>query len=217
VSKSNSNSRIPHRRRSAAAFTITELLAVVGIMVVLIAMFAPTANTILRGSNITQASDLLGGQLALARQTAAVDNRNVEVRFYAARDPEAPGKTSELRSFQIFRIEDDGTAKALGKVQQLPTAVIISSDTTFSTLVSPDRSKSFSSTDPQVSIPRAGTLYDAYYFRFRPDGSTDLDPTLKWYLTVYNETDKPTAGSPPPNYATIQIDPISGDIMTYRP
>jgi uncharacterized protein (TIGR02596 family) len=213
----NSNYRIPHRRGSTEAFTITELLAVIGIMVVLIALFAPTANTILRGSNITQASDLLGGQLALARQTAAVDNRTVEVRFYAARDPEAPGNTTELRSFQIFRIEDDGTAKALGKVQQLPTAVIISPDTSFSTLVRPDRSKGFTSTDPQVSIPRAGTEYDAYYFRFRPDGSTDLEPTEKWYVTIHNETDSPTAGSPPANYATIQIDPVSGDIMTYRP
>ena len=53
-----------------------------------------------------------------------------------------------------------------------------------------------------------------YSFRILPDGSTDLDLSSKWYLTVIEEK---SIEVPPPNFATVQIGPLTGSIRIYRP
>jgi hypothetical protein len=79
--------------------------------------------------------------------------------------------------------------------------------------------------DPNLSYAGAGpavlgNVSGFRRFRFMPDGGTDLpllDPNIpEWFLTVYNENDI-AKGDPPPNYATLQIDPFTGAISTLRP
>jgi hypothetical protein len=59
--------------------------------------------------------------------------------------------------------------------------------------------------------------YQYCSFRFLPDGSTNLLPTKSWYITVHLLTDKVNSELPPPNFFTLQIDPVSGTTKSYRP
>ena len=218
----------PHRSLRARAFTLVEMLAVIAVIIVLAGLLAPAASTILRGNQLTQASDMMVAGLTLARQTAISNNCPVEIRFYQYGDPSYPGEqanaasSGKYRAFQMFRIDDSGTATAAGKVIQLPTSILIDADsTTFSTLLGSPQSNPATG----LSIPRAGVYYNYCSFRFRPDGSTNLSPTappLYWSLTLHNLVDKntpdPVTGpQPPSNYATIQVDPVSGTVTSYRP
>ncbi len=89
--------------------------------------------------------------------------------------------------------------------------------------------------DPE--LPRGvGRNYEYVPMRFLPDGSTNLPPLGAagvstgsnpsagglWYLTVHTIADwdklkKAGNTTPPPNYFTWQIDPITGATKTYRP
>ncbi len=201
------------------AFTLVEMLAVIAIIIVLAGLLAPAASTILRGSQLTQASDTLVSSLALARQTAISNNCSVEVRFYQYGDPGNPGEqaavasSGKYRAFQLFKVDDTGATTALGKVTQLPTSILIDLNATLSTLLGSPQS------NPSASIPRAGTNYNWCFFRFRPDGSTNLSPTTPayWSLTLHNLVDGDNRASPPPNYATIQVDSVGGAVTSYRP
>ena len=81
--------------------------------------------------------------------------------------------------------------------------------------------------------------YEYVPFRFRPDGSTDLPPNGassgdatadvdrpsyegRWFITLHSITDwkkLKEAGNdaPPPNYATLMIDPLTGTTKIFRP
>jgi len=76
-----------------------------------------------------------------------------------------------------------------------------------------------SATDP--SIPRIAKNYKYRSFRFRPDGSLNLNlllPTVSTYfLTLYDEKFKPAGATPPANFATIQLEPNTGAALLYRP
>ena len=82
------------------------------------------------------------------------------------------------------------------------------------------------SNDPP--LPRnIGMNYDYVYFRFMPDGSTNLplkssDGNGSWCVTLQNINDPVTAdapmnGSKPFNFFTLQIDPVSGAMKPFRP
>ena len=206
-------------RETSSAFTLIELLAVMAIIVLAASFMGPAIGTILRGSHLTQASDMLVSNLALAKQSAISNNCQVEVRFYQYSDPESPGEqasdptSGKYRALQLFQIGENGVASACGKVERLPQMIIIDSGTTLSTLLSSPKQ------DPTDAIPRAGKNYKWCAFRFRPDGSTNLSPIVPayWCVTLHNATEGDNLAKPPANYATIQIDPISGSLKSYRP
>jgi hypothetical protein len=54
-------------------------------------------------------------------------------------------------------------------------------------------------------------------FRFQPDGSTNLAPKTNWYVTLRQLKDKVTGRIPPPNFFTLQVDPVSGTTRPFRP
>jgi len=54
-------------------------------------------------------------------------------------------------------------------------------------------------------------------FRFQPDGSTNLPPKTGWYVTLRQLKDKVKGKVPPPNFFTLQIDPVSGTTRPFRP
>ena len=206
-----------------------ELLVVLAIISVMLGLVVPAANTMLRGSQMTQGSQMVNDQLELARQTALSTNRTVEVRFYQFADPQTPGETTgspstgKYRALQLFEIQESGSAVALGKVQIVPPSIIIDSGATLSSIIG---SGSASPAVPTLSgtqtvpIPRVGTQYNSVAFRFLPDGSTNLSPTSsnQWFVTLHNLTDgDPVKPVPPPNYYTVQVDATNGHIKNFRP
>ncbi len=77
-------------RRRIAAFTLIEIMVVIGV-IALIAVFAvPALNSVLKGSKMTQSSDEFERDITRARASAMRENHPIEFRFYKLRDREVP-------------------------------------------------------------------------------------------------------------------------------
>jgi uncharacterized protein (TIGR02596 family) len=202
------------------AFSLIEMIVVILIIGIVAAFVTPAATTMLRGSQLTQATQILTDQIVLARQLALTKNCQVEVRFIKYLDPAIPSDTSSFRALQCFEILESGAAVPMDKPQLMPQAIVMNSGT-LSTLLSAasmHTKKADSSFDPE--LPRKiGHNYEYVSFRFMPDGSTNLDVASGtiWYVTLHNMNDKPTGDTPPKNFFTLQIDPVSGTTKFYRP
>jgi len=156
------------------------------IIAIIIGFTMPAMNTVLKGSQLTQAGQMINDQLNLARQIALTKNHSVEVRFYQFGDPQAPGEQTAVpasgryRAIQAFEIQDSGSAVPLSKVQQVPPSIIIDSVGALSSIISPPGAyvaplpvlTSYSA--QTVPIARVGTNYNTVAFRFLPDGSVNL-------------------------------------------
>lgn len=208
-------------QKSRSAFSLIELIAVISIIVIIAAFAVPAANTILRGSQLTQAAQLISGQLSLARQQALTRNHSIEVRVFRFGDSEQPGEqsqspeTGKYRAIQMFEVLDNGVPIPLSKMERLPVSIVFNDDQ-LSTLIKEKTPQEPSQTDPE--LPRGVSKnYEYVSFRFRPDGSTDLSPIKQWYITLHSITDQVEGSQPPPNFFTVQIDPVSGSTRNYRP
>lgn len=200
-------------------------------MVLVAAMAGPTMSSFAKGSQITRGAQLISEQLALARQTALTTNCIVEIRFYQYADPMARGETEgnpdtgSFRALQLFKIEETGTYKALGKSQMLPESVAIDSGSALSSIITPPGSYSQplpianKAAAQTTAIPRAGKKYNSVSIQFMPNGSLNLSQieTAPWFLTLRNVRDTDGQATPPANFCTIQIDATNGHLKTYRP
>jgi uncharacterized protein (TIGR02596 family) len=231
---------------AARGFTLIELLAVMAIIAVVIAFAVPTVNQTLKGSQLTQGGQVLTDQLGYARQLALSRNRTMEFRIYRFGDPETPGeviddpKKGRWRGFQIFEVMDNGAVvPASGTTfQRMPRMAVLESEK-YSTLLSEDyrptlRDGTADPTAPELPIEingrSVGKNYQYTSFRFLPDGTTNLparavkkgstatgvDDGDSWYVTVMNMNDL-GKNLEEINYSTVQIDPFTGSIKTFRP
>ena len=142
---------IPRR----GAFTLVELIAVMAIIVILVGIVVPPVVSSLGGSQLTQATQQVMGQLASARQTALSKNRPVEIRLYKYIDSGAA--TAQYRAYQTFVFNEDGTYTPADRVQKLPPSIIINSTSSLTSFVGAadqnagDPSNSLAETAPTAS------------------------------------------------------------------
>ncbi len=248
--KMNASSPFPTSMKTKApssfprAFSLVELLVVISVIAIIAGFAVPAVTTMIKGSQLSQGSQMVTDQLSLARTTALGRNRSVEIRFYKFGDPETPGEqvrnpeTGYFRALQIFEILDNGALLPAGPIQRLPSNVIMN-EGGLSTLLDKIERKPVtnpSSSDPEMPDTEVGRKYYYTSFRFLPDGSTDLPPngtlskTAKrpagdsWYITVHGQNVRKGSGETdgsttilPDNYFTLQIDPITGSTRSYRP
>lgn len=221
------NSEVCHRegrtgRSPRNSFTLLELLIVIAVMLVVSALAVPAVTSLLTSYNLATGADMVLSQLGFARQSALAIDHTVEVRFYRFAIQGMPGElpsnpaSGKFRAFQIFQFASSGVALPLTKVEQLPTGIIFDSGT-LSSLLAASQQKTFNPPlDSQVSLPECGTSYSCAAFRVSAAGNTSLAPA-QWFVTLHTRAAGDALTAPPPNYATIQIDPVSGVVRLYRP
>ena len=206
-----------HSGFSCRAFSLIELLVVVALIALLATFAVPAVGSLNRSNAVTRAQQLIEQQLVSARQTALARNRRVEVRFYKFTEPGAIGNAQTFRAVQAFLIDENNKATPVGRMAKLPDSVLLNEVAANSSLLVLADKTWDASNDPQVSLPGVGTSYTAKAFQFRPDGSTGLTATNMWFVTIHSAINGATAATPPSNFATVQVDPVSGAVRSYRP
>lgn len=200
---------------SHRAFSLIELMVVIFIIGIIATFAVPAVIHVNRGNRLSQTSQTVGDQLAIARQTAIGHNHVVEVRFYKFVDPETPNSPSSFRAVQVMEVINSRGISPVDRVHLLPNAMIIDASPALSSVLDPAKRPILAGTTP---LPRGGTNYQYAAVRFRPDGSTDLLPTQgPWFLTVHDETKGDNLTKAPTDFATIEVDPINGNLKFFRP
>lgn len=205
---------------SVRAFSLIELLVVIGIMAILAAVAIPSLTGNNSALQLSGAAQRVADEINLAHQTAMTRNQPVEVRFYKFADS-TQNNTKVFRGFQSFLVNDTATYSAVTKVSMLPTGITANTAGEFSTLLT-DAATTTGTAAGTVTIPGQGST--AYVsFQFRSDGSLNLNSTTDsgapWTITlepVKGKASTTNAGLKE-NFAMLQIDPLIGRVKITRP
>lgn len=194
--------------RKKPGFSLLELLVVMTILVLLISFAAPAFQSMVAGSNLTRAGQLVGDQIVLARQGAVTGNAELQVVFFRLTD----GPTKGWRAVQIWRLEQTAAGvktRPLGRVETFPDGVILSDDPGLSPLLTASPLSTGT-----AALPSHGTV-DYAGFRFRANGSTEnAISEMNNFVTLQNATE---TAKPPHNYYTLQINPVTGKVTAFQP
>lgn len=189
----------------SAAFSLIELLMVISIIVILMVVAVPAVSSIATGTNLERAGQTVADSIGLARQEAVAKNREVQVAFLQM--PDEAGQEA-WRGIQIWRIDNSTNGfvtNPVTKLLPLPHGIVIASNATSPLLNNAPLSGT-------RATPSGNLAYRA--FRFRANGAVDTGIGSNNYLTVQSARD---TGNPPPNFFTIQINPVTGKATTLRP
>ena len=186
-------------------FTLIELLVVVAVIALLLAVAVPPLVGAAGASRLTSAGDLLLNSLSEVQMQAVASDSEVEVRFYEQRDASSPDAAARLRSFQVLTPVSEGAVDFIpaGPPVRFSEGIVISSKEKLTSLV-----------ESGFREGEDGGRHLAV--RFLPDGSTNLDPSSQWFLTLVEAPDE-TRDGVPANFYTVQIDAVTGRLRTFRP
>jgi uncharacterized protein (TIGR02596 family) len=214
-------------RASLNSFSLLELLVVLAIISILAALAIPALFGTMRAYQLNATGQTVINTLVLARQKALSGSHAVQVRFYLLPDYNSAPATAPLATYRAMQclIEGDPTNNASGtvfvpttaltKAIFFPAPVIVMMSTTQSPLLSLSGQSGLPN-DSSNPLPTYGANYNYTYFRFKADGTTDLTSGIN-SVTLMLENDKIIANGLPNNYETIQIDPMIGSVVSFRP
>lgn len=178
-------------------FSLMELLAVMAVLAILVTLVIPSLGSVSRGYMLTREGQILGDQIALARQLATSRNRNVELRIIQ----DASGAFTNW-AVQIWERDPVATNEVpLNRKISFDSAVEL--NTGLSPLL--------------TNLPRSTTGNETWWaLRIRPNGRFAAQmTTTNSYLTLQPvQTQDPEN---PANYYTLQVNPLTGRITAYRP
>ncbi len=203
------------RQGKEQAFTLIELLLVVAIVGILSTLAITGFNSAVRGTKVASTAQAVSDALNLARSSALARNRPVEIRFLELPDFDqtAAGPTI-FRGVQIFLIDSTNTM-ALTKPFLFPNPIVASTDSRKSSILAQPK---LSGGTNRVS----GSAFNYIPLTFGSDGiiraqSTMLTTTNQWFVTVQTRKDFDTDGTWPDNYATVSVNPVTGNTKIYQP
>lgn len=232
------------RRRGLSAFTLVEMLTVVGIITLLIVLATPTLVDVLKATRMTSAGDNLINRLSLAQQEAISRNNEVEMRFYIWADPSSEQPSLEIcYAYQLVAAPvNGGDPQAISDPFYLDSGIVLAPEPALSPLLQQPmpqpplvRQSGQYLFSPRGGQPPASVKYKS--LRFYQDGScrlltqstgtnTDATTTATAYtipqlassfLTITYASNVNTGVMPPRNYFCIQIDAYTGKARVYRP
>ena len=192
----------------ARGFSLLELLFAMALMAILLALAFGSYNSFAQATALTTGADLIDDALNEGRQSAMTQSCTVEVRIYAL--PSQPETPSAYNALQLHWLKPDGTTPPVSSPVFLPVSIVIDATSAHSSLIGANPE----TTTPDATDPRLNS--ETRVFHFLPDGSTDLNPATKWFLTVRAATQSNPAHFPS-NWACVQVDPITGRLQIYRP
>lgn len=213
------------------AFSLIEMMVVLGVVGLLLAFAAPNLFSLLTSSTLSGEGTVLRNQFTFAQQIAVSKSSDVEVRFFKYADASAAQLDERFRAYQLYQFNREGDMVPISTFFRIRTPVAVHEDTTtiLNTSASSgsknDRKYGFIAPYDGMSdapVGEGGAVVSCPYvaFRFRPDGSTDLpfrtsqDDT--WYLTLV-QGEGALDQSEPDNYVCLQINSYNGQVTEFRP
>lgn len=227
-----------HRRHNRA-FTLIEMISVIGIIALLVALVTPTLLDVIRSTRLSASGDSLVNRLSLAQQSAVSMGSEVEMRFYRYTNSSAERPGEELfYAYQVVHSPQAGVERALSEVYYLESGIILSRLEQLSPLLQTVNGQRPNADGNYLFKPPGNAQPDNVSYaamRFFADGSMrmltssssttgDLDtraraytvPTFnKSYLTIIESKDAQSAQ--PRNFFCVQIDAYTGKTRVYRP
>ncbi|MEM0895516.1 MAG: Verru_Chthon cassette protein D [Verrucomicrobiota bacterium] len=197
---------------SDKGFTLVELLVVIMVLTILLAVVAPTLYPD-GGPKLEGSTSLLVSEISAAQQLALRDKSPTELRLYSFDPPSRQALVSRAyRAYQTFRRNEEGQFVVHSNFTTLEDPIIILSDSQFSSIAD------LESQEAGDDFP-LDTRARYVAFRFNGDGSTNLPKSSSdnWFITLASETSYSAEGSLPPDFITLQIDPVNGRVRTFRP
>jgi uncharacterized protein (TIGR02596 family) len=204
-----------------SAFSLLELLVVIAIIAVLATLATAGLDSVSRSTKLASAAQRLGDQIALARQTAVARNLPVEVRLYKLPDfDQTSGSPTVWRGLQLF-LMDGVNATPVTRPLFFSHRVIISENSVVSPLLQNSISGLGAEITPAASVGAFASADVRYKsFTIRPNGTVTSGnnvPPGNWFLTIHHENQPKSDGIKPANFATVQINPVTGKISVLRP
>lgn len=199
-------------------FSLIELIAVIAILTVLALIALPAFDQLVKASRLTNAGRMIVDELSLAQQFALTRNLPVEIRLYLLPDERSPlSQPTVFRAMQAFANGDNGLVP-IGNPVFLPPGVIVDPDITRSSLLdSESEARPLADASPKVAaenqaIPKYGLNYRYIAFVFRGNGETNLNQ-VPCFFTLISDVHS----ADPTNFVTIQINPLTGKVRSFRP
>jgi len=192
----------PFVRHSRRAFSLIELLTVVAILSLLLVMVVPSLNSLSDSNNLTMGGQVLADQINAARQTASARNRAVELRLIKQ------GSNPGYSAVQLWMAREGTNYTALSRVLPFAKNVVVAESTSLSEILKTARPGS-------MSIGGTNSPYMA--IQVQPSGLVvPVIPMSASYLTLVPQR-VATTNAQPANYVTVQVNPITGSPLIYRP
>ena len=202
-----SSPRFTDTDRSRAAFTLVELLAVVGIMGLLAAVAVPALKGLTGSGGRKQALSQVMGALEIARNTAISTGTNAAVIF-----PDSTftsGDAYKYRSMAVVSWNATNTATMVGSWIVLPQGIALFPNSLKSTNLP-------TATNISVRILTSGSTHDFPAIIFQPDGGLSEDyspfPTngIAFFEGKVDEDGKTNLTSKMTNFETVRLTRYTG-------
>lgn len=191
----------PPPTRKPAAFSLIEILVVLALVSILMALIVPAFSSLLRNGDVTRGGQILTDQANLARQTASARNRVVELRFV-----QVVGRAG-YGAVQLWSPDRTGTLSPLRKAALLPESVTIAAQ--------PGAINGLPTGVMPAGSSLAGQPYSA--LQIRPTGQ--ITPVLAMKDLYFSVVPAVSAAQSQltANYFILQLNPLTGAPLVYRP